>query len=240
MMNVGQTTEQSPPVTGVTSGSTPQIAYPAPPYQQADMTGAPTSAFPSLSAQLAYQQAHQLHLQQQQQQLQTFWAKIILEIEQTTKFKNYSLPLTRIKKIMKADEDVRMISAEAPVVFAKACEIFVLELTLRAWMNTVENKRTTLLKNDIAAAITRTNTFDFLVDIVPRDELNEEGLGIPRAALPVVGGPADSVPYYYASPQHQVGAPGMFWGNSMDQAPEMYAAAQSHPTAYMSWQFSQP
>ena len=42
---------------------------------------------------------------------------------------------------MKSDEDVRvipiiivkMISAEAPVLFAKACEIFIIELTHRAW-----------------------------------------------------------------------------------------------------------
>ena len=34
---------------------------------------------------------------------------------------------------MKSDEDVRMISAEAPVVFAKACEMFILELTMRTW-----------------------------------------------------------------------------------------------------------
>jgi Histone-like transcription factor (CBF/NF-Y) and archaeal histone len=32
---------------------------------------------------------------------------------------------------MKSDEDVRMISAEAPVLFAKACEMFILELTHR-------------------------------------------------------------------------------------------------------------
>jgi nuclear transcription factor Y gamma len=78
------------------------------------------------------------------------------EIEQTTDFKNHTLPLARIKKIMKADEDVRMISAEAPVVFAKACEVFILELTLRSWMHTEENKRQTLQKKkDIAAAMTR-------------------------------------------------------------------------------------
>jgi hypothetical protein len=47
-------------------------------------------------------------------------------------FKNHNdLPLARIKRIMKSDEDVRMISAEAPVLFAKACEMFILELTLR-------------------------------------------------------------------------------------------------------------
>ncbi|KAJ6823540.1 nuclear transcription factor Y subunit C-2-like [Iris pallida] len=246
-MNRTQTTEQSPPphpVTGVTSGSAPPIAYGTPPYQQAAMADAPNAAFPAPSAQLTYQQAHQFHMQQQQQQqqqLQDFWAERVMEIEQTTDFKNHSLPLARIKKIMKADEDVRMISAEAPVVFAKACEIFILELTLRAWINTEENKRRTLQKNDIAAAITRTDIFDFLVDIVPRDELKEEGIGIPRAALPVIGGPADTMPYYYVPPQHQVGAPGMFMGKTVDQGADMYAAAsQPQPSAYMSWQFAQP
>ena len=41
---------------------------------------------------------------------------------------------------MKSDEDVRMISAEAPVMFAKACEFFILELTMRAWNHAEENK----------------------------------------------------------------------------------------------------
>jgi len=54
------------------------------------------------------------------------------------------LPLARIKKIMKLDEDVKMISAEAPVLFAKAAEIFIHELTLRAWIHTEDNKRRTL------------------------------------------------------------------------------------------------
>jgi len=68
------------------------------------------------------------------------------------------LPLARVKKIMKSDEDVRvshyyffnllkkpkMISAEAPVLFAKACELFIIELTHRAWQYTEEGKRRTL------------------------------------------------------------------------------------------------
>ncbi|ONK74832.1 uncharacterized protein A4U43_C03F10590 [Asparagus officinalis] len=235
MLKHAHTMEHSPPAhpaVGVPSSSAAQIAYAAPPYQQATMPGPPpASSFPTSSAHLTFQQAHQFHLQQQQQQnqqLQAFWAERILEIEQTTDFRNHSLPLARIKKIMKADEDVRMISAEAPVVFAKACEIFILELTLRSWINTEENKRRTLQKNDIAAAITRTDIFDFLVDIVPRDELKEEGLGIPRAALPMVGGAADSIPYYYAQ-QH----PGMFMGKNMDQSADFYAAHQPHPGAYM-------
>ncbi len=45
---------------------------------------------------------------------------------------------------MKSDEDVRMISSETPVLFAKACEIFITELTYRAWAYTLDSKRRTL------------------------------------------------------------------------------------------------
>ena len=108
-----------------------------------------------------------------QQQLNLFWAEQFREVEATTDFKNHTLPLARIKKIMKADEDVRMIAAEAPVVFARACEMFILELTHRGWAHAEENKRRTLQKSDIAAAVARTEVFDFLVDIVPRDEAKD-------------------------------------------------------------------
>jgi nuclear transcription factor Y gamma len=59
-------------------------------------------------------------------------------------FRASELPLARIKKIMKLDDDVKMISAEVPILFAKAAEIFIHELTLRAWLHTEESKRRTL------------------------------------------------------------------------------------------------
>lgn len=34
-----------------------------------------------------------------------------------------------------------MISHETPQLFAKACELFILELTLRAWIHTETEKR---------------------------------------------------------------------------------------------------
>lgn len=85
--------------------------------------------------------------------------------------KTQALPLARIKKIMKLDEDVKMISAEAPMLFSKAAELFIHELTLRAWIHTEDNKRRTLQRNDLAMAITKYDQFDFLIDIVPRDEI---------------------------------------------------------------------
>lgn len=57
------------------------------------------------------------------------------------------------------------------MLLSKACELFILELTMRSWMHTEENKRRTLQRADIAGAITKTDTFDFLIDIVPRDEM---------------------------------------------------------------------
>lgn len=220
--------QRQQPGVGVAAGGG-SMAYP---YQTAPMMPTGTVSSPTSFApqqQLGYHQAQQFHSQQQQQQLQAFWANQMQEVDQTTDFKNHSLPLARIKKIMKADEDVRMISAEAPVIFAKACEMFILELTLRSWIHTEENKRRTLQKNDIAAAISRTDVFDFLVDIIPRDELKEEGLGITKAAIPLVGSAPDALPYYYVPPQAPVGAP-------IDQA-ALYGGQQQQqaPPAFMQW-----
>lgn len=229
---------------GIVSNTT-QMPYGSNPYQSNQIAGAPNpgSVISSGGAthsggqsagtqlghhQLAYQQIHHQQQQQFQQQLQSFWANQYQEIDRVTDFKNHSLPLARIKKIMKADEDVRMISAEAPVIFARACEMFILELTLRSWNHAEENKRRTLQKNDIAAAITRTDIFDFLVDIVPREDVKDEVLSsIPRGTM-AAGGPADALSYCYVPPQHapQVGTPGMMVGNPV-MDPAMYAQ-QSH------------
>lgn len=112
-------------------------------------------------------------LTETQLELQNFFPKINEEIKKIKVIEpgNQVLPLARIKKIMKLDEDVKMISAEAPLLFAKATEIFIHELTLRAWLHTEDNKRRTLQRNDIAMAISKYDQFDFLIDIVPRDEI---------------------------------------------------------------------
>lgn len=84
----------------------------------------------------------------------------------------HSLPLARIKKIMKkSGDDVKMISGEAPIVFSKACELFIEELTRRSWMMTVQGKRRTLHKEDVASAVTATDIFDFLLYLVPESDI---------------------------------------------------------------------
>lgn len=108
-----------------------------------------------------------------QQQLRLFWEQQQEELEalvkdetrseNATDFKNHNdLPLARIKRIMKSDEDVRMIRAEAPVLFAKACELFILELTLRAYCFSEKTERRNLQKEDIFTAVRNTDIFDFL------------------------------------------------------------------------------
>lgn len=105
-----------------------------------------------------------------QQDIYKKWLAQFNNLDSVKNFKSHELPLARIKKIMKSDEDVKMISAEAPILFAKACEMFIVELTLRAWVHTEESKRRTLQRNDIATAISKTDIFDFLIDIVPRED----------------------------------------------------------------------
>lgn len=98
-----------------------------------------------------------------------FWRQQLRDVhalnQPLVEFKNHPLPLARIKKIMKSDEDVRMISSEAPVLFAKACELFILEVSLRAWAYSEANKRRTLQQSDLVHAICNheNEVFEFLV-----------------------------------------------------------------------------
>ena len=131
----------------------------APSFLDADGMPQPSATSPQFLAQL-------------NGSLNQFWQDSLQEIQnlqdQTEQdFKNHNdLPLARIKRIMKSDEDVRMISAEAPVLFAKACELFILDLSIRAWNYSQLHKRRTLQKEDVREAIQKTDIFDFLVDVI--------------------------------------------------------------------------
>lgn len=116
-------------------------------------------------------QVHQGLTGQYKDILTTYWQQTIAHLENDRhEFKIHQLPLARIKKVMKADPEVKMISAEAPILFAKGCDIFITELTMRAWIHAEENKRRTLQRSDIASALAKSDMFDFLIDIVPREE----------------------------------------------------------------------
>ncbi|KAI9757853.1 MAG: hypothetical protein M4579_003289 [Chaenotheca gracillima] len=143
--------------------------------------------------------------------LTTYWQQIIHHLENDNHdYKLHHLPLARIKKVMKADPDVKMISAEAPILFAKGCDIFITELTMRAWIHAEENKRRTLQRSDIASALSKSDMFDFLIDIVPREEAAQHtkrsGTGGHGSAAGGGGGAGSSSSGPTAAPA-QAGAP---------------------------------
>jgi len=103
--------------------------------------------------------------------LRSFWQRQVDAAEQETPdYRHPPLPLARIKKVMKSDPEVKMIAADAPILFCKACEIFIAEITARAFIIADSNKRRTLSRADIAKAISKSDQFDFLIDILPREE----------------------------------------------------------------------
>lgn len=156
---------------------------------------------------------------------------------------------------MKADPDVKMISAEAPILFAKGCDIFITELTMRAWIHAEENKRRTLQRSDIASALAKSDMFDFLIDIVPREEAashskrsTNQSAGAPTASAPAVMGaqiPSQTtVPsashQHQQAPQHNLAHAQYPLGNSQLQTdqefrppPSMYTSQiPQDPNAY--------
>lgn len=104
--------------------------------------------------------------------LDAMWAEqkkevVALRSDNKAAFKHQSdLPLARIKRVMKSDEDVRMISAEAPILFAKACEMFVLDLTIRCYAYSEHNRRGGLEREDVYQVLKETGIFDFLAEVL--------------------------------------------------------------------------
>ena len=89
------------------------------------------------------------------------------DVDDKKDFKKHNdLPIARIKRIMKSDQDVRMISAEIPVIFARACEMFIMDITIRSTQYAeYDNERLVLTKKSILDTIKNTDIFDFLMEI---------------------------------------------------------------------------
>nr|CAB3264317.1 nuclear transcription factor Y subunit gamma [Phallusia mammillata] len=181
----------------IISGSSPSLVVSSNMLSSSGASNTSNGATIAVPTSNATDQIVQAQPSEAQHSLQTFWQDQLEEIQLTTSnhFKVQDLPLARVKKIMKMDDDVKMISAEAPLLFAKAAQMFITELSLRAWIHTEENKRRTLQRNDIATAITKFDQFDFLIDIVPREELKP-----PRRPDEARTG-NDGVQYFYTLPQ---------------------------------------
>ncbi|KAL0919457.1 hypothetical protein M5K25_011552 [Dendrobium thyrsiflorum] len=124
----------------------------------------------------------------------SYWADQYREMEETSNFKRQRLPLHGIKRIMKADEDVKMISPETLVIFARACEMFIIELTHKGWVHAQKRNHVTIQKNDIVSAVKQTDYCDFLVDIRAIEEPMDQDVPDPMDQF--APGPPDPLSYY--------------------------------------------
>ncbi|KAG6503584.1 hypothetical protein ZIOFF_035900 [Zingiber officinale] len=103
--------------------------------------------------------------------LQCFWQQQMQAVENLADYKQHQLPLARIKRIMKMEGDAKMVSADTPIFFAKACELFISELAVRSWLHAEQCKRHTIRRTDVAGAICHSNVLNFLLEILHAEEL---------------------------------------------------------------------
>ncbi|CAL9224462.1 unnamed protein product [Arabidopsis halleri] len=90
------------------------------------------------------------------------------------------LPLARIKKVMKSDPQVKMVSSDSHVLLAKACDIFIEEVTLRAWRHTQSCSRNTIQSCDIYKALKESVVYDELTDLVSFGQHSVTHQGVPQ------------------------------------------------------------
>ncbi|KNE59127.1 hypothetical protein AMAG_03464 [Allomyces macrogynus ATCC 38327] len=88
-------------------------------------------------------------------------------------------PHARIRKIIRADPDVNIISADAVFVVAKAAELFLEKLSWVAYETANGERRRTVQYRDLVAAVESVDEYFFLEDILPSNPkyVGKEGGG---------------------------------------------------------------
>jgi histone H3/H4 len=79
-----------------------------------------------------------------------------------------SLPLARVKRIMKQDDEIVTVSSGAVIAVAAATELFVQYLTEQALLVARGEKHKKLTYNDFANAVARVEQLEFLSGLVPK------------------------------------------------------------------------
>uniref|UniRef100_A0A8D2DFE5 Chromatin accessibility complex protein 1 n=1 Tax=Sciurus vulgaris TaxID=55149 RepID=A0A8D2DFE5_SCIVU len=79
-----------------------------------------------------------------------------------------SLPLSRIRVIMKSSPEVSSINQEALVLTAKATELFVQYLATYSYRHGSGREKKALTYSDLANTAAESDTFQFLADILPK------------------------------------------------------------------------
>ncbi|XP_020770670.1 chromatin accessibility complex protein 1 [Odocoileus virginianus] len=79
-----------------------------------------------------------------------------------------SLPLSRIRVIMKSSPEVSSINQEALVLTAKATELFVQYLATYSYRHGSGKEKKALTYSDLSNTAEKSETFQFLADILPK------------------------------------------------------------------------
>uniref|UniRef100_A0A6B2LU07 Chromatin accessibility complex protein 1 n=1 Tax=Arcella intermedia TaxID=1963864 RepID=A0A6B2LU07_9EUKA len=80
---------------------------------------------------------------------------------------NLQLPLARVKRIIKSDPDVKLISSDAAFLIAKSTELFLEHLVKEAYQETQKHKRKALLYSDISSVVKERDELEFLNLVIP-------------------------------------------------------------------------
>ncbi|KAF9968718.1 hypothetical protein BGZ70_009640 [Mortierella alpina] len=78
------------------------------------------------------------------------------------------LPVARIKRIIKEDKDVQMVSNDAVFIISLATEMFLESFTSKAFNLAKLEKRKTVSYKDLATAVSQHDSLEFLQDVVPK------------------------------------------------------------------------
>lgn len=72
------------------------------------------------------------------------------------------LPLSRVKQIMKADDEVTLITSECLFAVTKAAELFIESLAQESFVHTSQAKKKTIQKRDVDLALSAVDSLIFL------------------------------------------------------------------------------
>ncbi|CAK6949415.1 chromatin accessibility complex protein 1 [Scomber scombrus] len=95
--------------------------------------------------------------------------------DQTNK-KTISLPISRVRLIMKSSPDVSSINQDAIFLTTKATELFVQHLALSSFNSGSGKETNSLSYSDLANTAEENDTFHFLTDILPKKILARDYL----------------------------------------------------------------
>lgn len=79
-----------------------------------------------------------------------------------------TLPLTRIRRMVKEDEDVKNVAGDAAFVIARATELFIEQLAARTAAKVPAGSKKGVTYKEVSRAVAEYSACDFLADIVPQ------------------------------------------------------------------------